>query len=120
VREREDRPFPPENQRRRNHLREPRHLARREYEDYLNRGQYEMPFHGRDEYDPIQLEYDLMEMDDPGPDHLYRYDGYDYYGSLESFGKRSKRQRGQSWLDEDRYPHGHVRRGRGYGKYGSR
>jgi hypothetical protein len=102
-------PFPRRtNRRRAHHLREPHYLRRREYNDYMNRGQYELPFQPREMYDPGNDRGDAeFDMD---LDHLYQEQGAQDVGGLESFGKRGRRQHGFNWMQEDEYPEGHRNR----------
>jgi hypothetical protein len=109
------------SRRRRNHLRVPHYLLRREQEDYLNRGQYEMPYQRRGTYDPYGR-WDEREafMNDEELDHLYQEDSFQNLSAPESFGRRGSMQRGAHWEDEDEYPSGHRMNRRRYGKYASR
>jgi hypothetical protein len=94
------------------------HHTPEEREDYLERGQYEVPYHERDIYDPQDIDYD--EAMDEEFDHIYNEDGFQGSVHMEGFGKRESRPHGRDWRDEDQYREGHASRRRGYGKYGSR
>ena len=96
-----------------------RHDADLEYNDYMNRGQYEEPFHGRETYDPAREDY-RRDYRDPYIRDEYRHEGYQSFGNTEGFGARGGRQHGNDWRDEDEYRYGHAPRKRGFGKYGSR
>lgn len=100
---------------------EPRHIARREYDEYLGRGQYETPFHQRDIYDPVELEYRNEYLDRRRDlDHLYQDEGYQSRGRTDGFGRGGRRQSSNDWRYEDEYRHGHAMRRNGSGKYGAR
>lgn len=76
-----------------------RNNAGLEYRDYMDRGQYERAFHGRETYDPIQSEYDRQEHENYyNRYHPYRHEGYQNFGNTEGFGIRGGgRQYGQDW-----------------------
>ena len=97
-----------------------RHNIHLEYSDYINRGQYERPFHARGVYDPRQNKYGLENREeDLYEKDFYKNEEYQSLGNTEGFGARSDAH-GQDWRDEDEYHEGHVARKRGYGKFGSR
>ena len=98
-----------------------RNEARRRYREYMDRGQYELPFHPREDYDPAALAPDDgYYREDPSLEYLYHEEGAQGPGNHESFGRRGSVRHGQDWLNEDEYRYGHAVRKRGYGKYGSR
>ncbi len=92
-----------------------------EYREYMNRGQFENDFHGRDSYDPRQNKYGRFDQEeDLDRDRFYKHEGHQVSGNVEGFGKRGGIQNGQDWRDEDEYREGHAPRKRGFGKFGSR
>lgn len=99
----------------------PRNMARREYREYLERRQFEIPFHQRDIYDPVELEEENDYLDKRRDlDYLYRDEGYQYSAGKDGFGTSSRRQSSGDWMYDDEYRHGHAPRRHGSGKYGAR
>jgi len=92
-----------------------------EYNDYMNRGQYERNFHERGSYNPNLNKYGTREDErDLNKDLSFRHQGYQTSGNVEGFGIRGGSHQEQDWRDEDEYRRGHAHRKSGYGKYGSR
>lgn len=118
----EDDYFSDYNDKERSHHRNnQRNHSVKEYSSYMNRSPFEQQLNRREIYDPVQNEYEnqLRERNEER-ERLYLDEGYQSYGNVEGFGRRSGVEHGQDWLEEDEYRHGHAQRKRGYGKYGSR
>jgi len=97
------------------------HKNRLAIRDYLNRGQYERPFHPMPIYDPAKVEYERRRIsENDRNDNIFHDEGFQYTGNTEGFGRRGYRQQGHDWMEEDEYREGHAPRYRGFGKYGSR
>lgn len=93
----------------------------KEYSGYMNRAPFEQQLNRREIYDPVQNEYENQSRErNAERERLYLDEGYQSYGNVEGFGRRSGVEHGQDWLEDDEYRHGHAQRKRGYGKYGSR
>lgn len=89
-------------------------------EDYINRRQYETPFHAMQMYDPVESEYERQELaEHDETDHMYHDEGYQHAGNTTGFGHRIDRGH-HDWLEEDEYREGHTPRKKGSGKFGSR
>ncbi|MFL5754557.1 MAG: hypothetical protein ACJ76F_14185 [Bacteroidia bacterium] len=92
-----------------------------EYEEYMNREQFERPFHERDNYKPGQFGYDHEEEEIIYERYRpYKYEGYQSSGNVDGFGIRANSRHDRDWRDEDEYYEGHVQKKSANGKYGSR